>query len=133
MSWEAPLSMPSCTIIAADPSICRPRRDRALPAERELVLDSELQDDRVARPREAEARAGDELEPARDAAVHDREDVVLLVARAIDGAYLSDAAVELHARDEIAREPVVDARGVVELEGPPLLAHRRQLERRVQI
>src|SRR4029077_19302290 len=100
-------------------------------AERELVLHTELQDDGVARPREPEARSGDELEPARDAAVHDRKDVVLLVARAVDGADLSDVAVELDARDDVAREPVVDTRSILELEGPPLLAHRRQLERRV--
>src|SRR5204863_4121397 len=75
----------------------------------------------------------DELESARDVPVQDREDVVLLVARSVDGTDLSDVAVELDARDQVAREPIVDTRPILELEGPPLLAHRRQLERRVQV
>src|SRR5262245_42442058 len=81
------------------PSIRRTRRDGA-PAERELVLKPELQDDGIARTGETASRAGDELEPAREPPVDRRKDVVLLLLGPLDRADLPDAAVELDPGDE---------------------------------
>src|SRR5581483_3350776 len=103
------------------------------PTRAELVLDERLQDHGVAVPGEAEARAELELEAREEGTpVEHREDVVLLLAARVDVADLADVAVELDARLEIAAHAPVHARGVVELDGAAFLAHRRQLEDRVQ-
>src|SRR5262249_12329680 len=99
----------------------------------ELVLHLELDDDLVARAREAEARPDDELHSAGDLAIEGGEDVVLLPAGGIDVADRTDPAEELERRLKSPRQAIVDAGGVVELERPPLLTHRRQLEGRVQV
>src|SRR5581483_3443950 len=84
------------------------------PTRAELVLDERLQDHGVAVPGEAEARAELELEAREEGTpVEHREDVVLLLAARVDVADLADVAVEL--------------------DGAAFLAHRRQLEDRVQV
>src|SRR5205823_3113344 len=126
MSWLPPLSISnSYTGCRCEDkpflSVRRASRDGA-PAERELVLDAELQHDRIARPRETEAGTGDELDARpSEPSVDDGEDVMLLRARPIDRADLADAPEELDPRDDVPRQPVVHARGVVELQRAALL------------
>src|SRR5262245_14214275 len=116
------------------PSVGRRPRSR-LPAARprELVLERQLEDDGIAVSRESEPRSGGDLEAAPQPPVHHREDVVFLLLRRINVADLSDPAVELDAGDHVRGEPVVTAGGVVELDRTPFLAHRRQLERGVEV
>src|SRR2546425_1409459 len=103
------------------------RPGRAAPAargQRELVLHPDPQDHRVARPREAEARADDELEAPGESAVERREDVVLLLARRLETTDLPGVAEEFDAGHEVARETIVHACAVVELQGAALRRHR---------
>src|SRR5580765_3154660 len=107
--------------IIGNSSVGRPGGRDGPAAERELVFDVELQQHGVAPAREPERRADGELEAAREMLVDRRQHVVLLLARALDGADLADVAVELHAGDEATRETVVDACRVVELDRASLL------------
>src|SRR5439155_11216384 len=113
-----------------------PRGNRLLPQEglwRELVLDDELHDDLVTRLRQAEARPEGELQPSHHLPVERREDVVLLRLGGFDIPDLTDVAEELERGLKRTGQSIVDASGVVELHRPPFLAHRRQLEGRVQV
>src|SRR5262249_13686262 len=83
--------------IIGDSSVGGPGRRCRTAADREFVFDVELQQHGVTRARETERRADGELEPARETAVDRGQNVVLLLARALDVADLADVAVELHA------------------------------------
>src|SRR5207249_1750771 len=86
-------------------SVRRPRGPApAARGQRELVLHTEPHDHGVARPREAEARADDELEATGEPAVEGREDVVLLRAGRVEAADLSGVAEEFDTGHEVAGE-----------------------------